>query len=594
MTGQTYKINIDDSDYSSWEVFDSVDFRKCPDIIIDPIQLKLFSNDVFSFENNSDNHNNNNNTIQIIHSSIRCGSPMPGVLILADNRTYGSCNNNNKKNKSTKNNKMLYKCIPDDRRLPYFLVPYEIKNIGLSKVYKNKYITFTYHNWDNKHPYGIIHQTIGEIDVLDHYYEYQLYCKSLNASIQQFQKRTVNAIRNKTHDEIIQTIQNKYPSIEDRTNTSLWNIFSIDPTHCLDFDDAFSIQFVEDDIQQISIYISNVTVWMDVLNLWDSFSQRISTIYLPDKKRPMLPTILSDCLCSLQKDVPRVAFVLDLFVSDGVIIDSKLSNAIVKVSNNYVYEQPELLTSTDYIYLLNKTRLLSKTYKYMNHIRNSHDIVAYLMILMNSRCALKMLELKCGIFRSTVMKNNDVLPEHLPEDVSKFITIWKSATGIYTLLENSETNLHHDLLHIDAYIHITSPIRRIVDLLNIIIFQKQMGIIQLSDSAYQFYDNWLQQLDYINATMRSIRKVQCDSNLLDMCSNQNGIMDEVYNGYLFDKIKRNDGLYQYIIFLPKLKLTSRITMRNDFENYSMKQFKLYLFNDELHFKKKIRVHCIDI
>jgi hypothetical protein len=70
-------------------------------------------------------------------------------------------------------------------------------------------------------------------------------------------------------------------------------------------------------------------------------------------------------------------------------------------------------------------------------------------------------------------------------------------------------------------------------------------------------------------------------------------MEDIYEGYIFDKIKRNDGLFQYIIYLPKLKLTSRITMRNDFEDYSIKKFKLYLFHDEMHFKKKIRIHCAE-
>lgn len=573
---KAYKINIEDSNYSSWEIFDSVDFSKCEDIIIDPIQHKLFSNDVFSFVNNE---------LNILHSSIRSGSPMPGVLILTNNKTYGK-----------HGKKSLYKCVPDDKRLPSFLIPYELKKVGFSKVFKNKYVTFSYLNWDHKHPYGILNNSIGDIDVLDHFYEYQLYCKSLNASIQNFQKRTVHAIRDKTHDEIIDTIMNKYPSIEDRTDTKKWNIFSIDPVHCLDFDDALSIQFIEDNIQQISIYISNVTVWMDVLNLWDSFSRRISTIYLPDKKRPMLPTILSDCLCSLQKDVPRVAFVLDLTISDGVILDTRFSNALVKVSHNFVYEQPELMDLPDYIHLLNFTKRLCKKYKYINSVRNSHDIVTYLMILMNSQCATKMHTYKCGIFRSTITKSMDILPDHLPEDISKFITIWKSSTGIYIDGKNIDTNdsiMRHNLLQLDSYVHITSPIRRIADLLNIIILQKQMNIIQLSDMAFQFYDNWLTQLDYINTTMRSIRKLQCDCNLLDLCNKNENIMDTVYDGYLFDKIKRNDGLYQYIIYLPKLKLTSRITMRNNYEDYSMKQFKLYLFHDEAHFKRKIRVHCVE-
>jgi ribosomal protein S3 len=34
----------------------------------------------------------------------------------------------------------------------------------------------------------MLSQVIGPVDILDNFYEYQLYCKSLNASIQQFQK----------------------------------------------------------------------------------------------------------------------------------------------------------------------------------------------------------------------------------------------------------------------------------------------------------------------------------------------------------------------------------------------------------------------
>ena len=42
------------------------------------------------------------------------------------------------------------------------------------------------------------------------------------------------------------------------------------------------------------------------------------------------------------------------------------------------------------------------------------------------------------------------------------------------------------------------------------------------------------------------------------------IIDKEYDGYVFDKINRNDGLFQYIVFLPELKLSSRITLRDDF------------------------------
>ena len=69
-------------------------------------------------------------------------------------------------------------------------------------------------------------------------------------------------------------------------------------------------------------------------------------------------------------------------------------------------------------------------------------------------------------------------------------------------------------------------------------------------------------------------------------------MDKEYDGYLFDKISRNDGLYQFIVYLPEIKLSSRVTMREDCNNFDCKKFKLFLFNDEERFKKKIRLHLL--
>jgi hypothetical protein len=121
-------------------------------------------------------------------------------------------------------------------------------------------------------------------------------------------------------------------------------------------------------------------------------------------------------------------------------------------------------------------------------------------------------------------------------------------------------------------------------------FQVNCGLITLSSDAAHFYQNWIQQIDYINVTMRAIRKVQHDCELLDTCYNNSSILDKLYDGYCFDKLCRNDGLFQYIVFLPELRLTSKITIRDNLENYEKRQYKLFLFNDEEKFKKKIRLH----
>jgi exoribonuclease R len=564
-----YKIHVHDRSYTDWSFYDILNYQ-VNNLNVVPIEHKLFSNDVFSVDNDGN--------VKIEHSSVRIVCSIPGVLVLKNNKTYGR-----------KNGKLLYKCVPDDMRLPSFLIPYEIKHVGFSKVFLNMYVTFSYTEWNDKHPHGILNQVIGDVDVLDNFYEYQLYCKSLNASIQKFTKDTSKALKTKSHDAFIENISKKYSSIEDRTNQSEWKIFTIDPPTSADYDDAFSIQDLGDGKHKLSIYIANVTIWMDVLNLWDSFSKRISTIYLPDRKRPMLPTILSDCLCSLQQNNTRIAFVMDIIIEEDEIKSIEYKNCTIKVIKNYAYEEPKLLENPEYNYLFDVTKRLSKKFRYLSNVKNSHDVVCYLMIFMNYHCATELLKHKNGIFRSTIMKKDVSIPDNVPEDVSKHIKIWNSSSGQYLDGSDVEVNTRHDLLEMDAYIHITSPIRRLVDLLNIIKFQQNNDMVTLSENASKFYDKWINELDYINVTMRAIRKVQCDCTLLDLCTNNPEVMEKIYDGYPFDKIVRNDGLYQYIVYLPDLKLSSRITSRENIENYTRCNFKMYLFLDEDTFKKKIRL-----
>ena len=582
-----YKITISNRNYSAWNIFNANTMQPIELPNFNPVEHRLLSNDIFTF-----NNDNGQNQLEIMHSSARIMDTIPAVLVLQNNKTYGR-----------NNNKLLYKCIPDDMRFPIFLVPYDIKNIGFSKVFTNMYVTIRFNKWTDKHPHATLTQTIGNVDVLDNYYEYQLYCKSLNTSIQKFTKDTSKALKNTItnnliNDSFITGICKSHPEIQNRIGPE-WNIFTIDPTNCSDFDDGVSIRSLENGAKIISIYISNVTICIDFLNLWDSFSRRISTIYLPDKKRPMLPTVLSDCLCSLQSGNTRIAFVMDITIeNDSKISNIAYSNCLIRVAKNYVYESADLLANVDYQLLFKTIKPLSysKNYRYINNVRNSHELVCYLMILMNYHCAKDMLKYKTGIFRTTLLGEKIVLPDNLPEDVSKFIKVWNSSSGKYINVEdvadeNMET-IQHEMLELDSYIHITSPIRRMVDLLNIIKFQENTGLIKLSANSQQFYDKWTKELEYINTSMRAIRKVQCDCSLLGLCINTPEIMEKEYDGYAFDRLVRTDLLYQFIVYLPELKLVSRITVREDIANFENRKFKLYLFNDEDNFKKKIRLQLV--
>jgi exoribonuclease R len=311
----------------------------------------------------------------------------------------------------------------------------------------------------------------------------------------------------------------------------------------------------------------------------------------------MLPIILSDCLCSLQEKVTRIAFVMDIFIKKDEIVDIKYANCFVKVAKNYAYEESKLLSNTNYQKLLDLTRTIAIKNKYIENIADSHDMVCYLMIFMNYHCAKELLQHKAGVFRSTIMKKEFVVPDTIPNDVSKILKIMNSASGQYVDGAQIEST-RHEILELDAYVHITSPIRRIVDVLNMIKIQQLLityqpiGIDHLTEEADKFYNKWIQDIDYINATTRAIRRVQSECTLLDLCTNNPDLMAKEYNGYITEKSIHDDGLFRYSVFLPELKLSAMITMTENFEVFDYKKCKLFLFNNEEKFKRKIRLHML--
>lgn len=562
------KVHITERTYNNWAWFDGFTLESV-ECSLNPIDFKLFSDDIIEINEDSSN-------VKLVHSSLRQMNYIPGILNITG-KTYGRLKE-----------KLLYQCIPDDKRIPIFLVPYQDKKNGFNKSLINYYVTFSFVSWDDKHPIGKLTNNIGPVDVLNNFYEYQLYCKSLNATIQDFTKKTVDALKQRTEDEYIQLIMTNNPSIEDRT---MEYVISIDPPKSLDIDDAFSIKKINDETIKISIYIANVAVWIDALSLWNSFSERISTIYLPDRKRPMLPNILSDCLCSLQENSKRFAYYLDVDIINYEVSNISFGVAMVKVFKNYRYEEKELLENENYIWMFNEMQNLCKNVKIISTIKDSHDLINYLMVFMNSTCAEKMLEFREGIYRSLTLNNMREIPENVPEDVTKFLKLWNCSSGQYSTFSKQQG---HILVRegVESYIHITSPIRRLVDLLNSIKIQKLMGLYNFSIDADDFYTKWENRIDYINTTMRAIRKVQNDCTILNMVTNKPDMLTKSYEGYVFDKIKRNDGLFQYIVYLHKLKILSRITARNDLNNYECVNFRIFVFNDESSLKRKIRLQIL--
>ena len=101
----------------------------------------------------------------------------------------------------------------------------------------------------------------------------------------------------------------------------------------------------------------------------------------------------------------------------------------------------------DLIYRMNRKK------RYVDSIDSSHDVIAYLMITYNYISAIKLNELNVGIFRSAKFSDSFKPPDHISPEIKKFLKHWNSLGGKYC-----KTMGDHDMLELEAYVHITSPI----------------------------------------------------------------------------------------------------------------------------------------
>ena len=571
-----YKILIDTPNYDEYIILDSHTDEK-QDIQLNPRNNALFNFDVFDYSAET-------KQVTIRHSTTRNFKQLSGILMLSSKTIFGR-----------DGKKILYKCIPDDQRLPAFVVPYKIKHDrhSLSSNHTiDKYITFRFLEWREreKFPKGELVETIGDVSKLENYYEYQLYCNSLYTSIKNFNQITIKRLHNTKIEDITAQIDNTYPDIEDRTHMK---VFSIDPSVSKDFDDAVGIYTNEKGEKIISIYITNVVLWMNVLNLWSSFSKRVSTIYLPDRKRPMLPSILSDNICSLKENEIRYALTLDITIdSNNNVGEYNFTNTKVKLFKNYRYEEPSLLQDVDYVEMLSTVSKMNrlKGQNYIDCVHDSHDVVSYLMIIMNYYSSQNLMQHENGIFRSLKYGTTDTdIPTDLDKDVIKFIRILKSNGSKYVLFEAEDKK--HEMFSFGEYIHITSPIRRLVDLLNSIQIQDNLGVCLITPETEKFLTSWTstESMNYINDTMRSIRKVQNNCSTHYRCLNDSEILGKEHKGCIIDKMERNNGIFQYIVYVIDLKIVSKFMSIDEFDIYSESKYKLFYFEDKDSLKKKVRL-----
>jgi exoribonuclease R len=146
----------------------------------------------------------------------------------------------------------------------------------------------------------------------------------------------------------------------------------------------------------------------------------------------------------------------------------------------------------------------------------------------------------------------------------------------------------HSGLGVQHYVHITSPIRRIADIVNQAALMKDVMGYTVSADCERFLEKWLGKIDDLNAAMRNIRRVQMDCELLYHCRRDETAVDSIYSGMAIAK----ESDCEYTIYIEKLGLITYIKTETPITLFEPMRFQIYVFNDEARLYKKVRIRCV--
>ena len=88
--------------------------------------------------------------------------------------------------------------------------------------------------------------------------------------------------------------------------------------------------------------------------------------------------------------------------------------------------------------------------------------------------------------------------------------------------------------------------------------------------------------------MKTIRKVQTDCQLLERCTNNPELLDNIHDCVLFGKTEIQEGVYSYVVYLTNINIITRIKTNEDYTDLSKHRCKLFVFSDEDNIKNKIK------
>jgi exoribonuclease-2 len=289
-------------------------------------------------------------------------------------------------------------------------------------------------------------------------------------------------------EHILQRGQQELFDDPDRRDLTHLSPITVDGPTTLDFDDAISVE-EQDGNYLVGIHISDVAHYVlpgDPLFL--EAMQRGTSIYFPEGQIPMLPRHLSQGVCSLIQDEIRATFSFMILLSpEGKVLRVRIFPSIIKVRRRLTYEEVDkMLESDPEIKILNMLRKKLRKERLNNgalllpfpdvnifvdqggkvHVNlaksdtASRTIVSEMMILANSEAAKYIADrMVPGLFRSQAPLQNRLVHGEDDDLFQNSLQRKHMSRG-----ELSTEPKAHSGLGVSHYTTVTSPIRRLLDL----------------------------------------------------------------------------------------------------------------------------------
>ena len=155
--------------------------------------------------------------------------------------------------------------------------------------------------------------------------------------------------------------------------------FTIDPKDAKDFDDAISLQKLDNGNWEIGVHIADVSHYVRPGTILDDEAyKRATSVYLVDRVVPMLPEVLSNDVCSLRPNEDKFTFSAVFELNENAeLVNQWFGRTIIHSDRRFAYEEAQERIETGKGDLAEEILLLDKLAKILRKERLKHGAIAF-------------------------------------------------------------------------------------------------------------------------------------------------------------------------------------------------------------------------